>query len=552
MESLVGARYFSTMDLKSEIWQVKMSEESRQYTVFTVGSMGVYEFLRMPYGLCNALTMFQHLMQNCLGELNLQFTLIYLDDIIVYSRTQEDHLTCLQAVLDHFAHHGLKLKLSKCHFFKENITYLGHEISAKGMLPGQEGIQITNMGPPTTVTGIRKFIGAVGYFRHFIKNFSRIARPLDDLTSCENSKLKNQPVSLTPPALEAFETLKKKCMTVPVLAFTDLEKPFILETDASGIGLRAVLLQEQEDGKLHPVAYASRALHGSQKNYHSSQLEFLALKWAITEQFQEYLMYKPFTVRTDNNPLTYIMMTPNLDTMGHRWVNALAGFNFKIEYLKGTDSKVADVLSQVETSLDDATTKELLADCPNNVLKGAGYASSNENLEAWTKVQKQAINEVIERAKFQHIPHAETDNPMLITKHEEVEKENATLVAQLVVTRHIKHNLVGTDWKALQEADPILKHVLKWVHRNDGRTKVDKNPKNADRRTLEEYLKTVINPFNAKAYGKRQKDLIIQNDLLFIRDMPKNCMESALLFVVPVNKCQAALDLCHRDARHQG
>ena len=229
---------------------------------------------------------FQHLMQNCLRELNLQFTLIYLDNVIVYSRMQEDHLTCLQAVLDNFTHHGLKLKPSKCHFFKENITYLGHKFSAKGMLPGQEGIQkITNMEPPTTVTGIRKFVGVVGYFHRFIKNFSRIARPLDDLTSCENSKLKNHPVTLTPTALKAFETLKKKCMTVPVLAFVDLEKPFVLETDASGIGLGAVLLQKQEDGKLHPIAYASRALHGSQKNYHSSKLEFLALKWAITEQF---------------------------------------------------------------------------------------------------------------------------------------------------------------------------------------------------------------------------------------------------------------------------
>ena len=238
MESLVGARYFSTMDLKSRFWQLKMSKESRQYTRFTVGSMGMYEFLRMPYGLCNAPAMLQHLMQNSLRELNLQFALIYLDDVIIYSRMQEDHLTHLQAVLDHFTYHGLKLKPSKCHFFKENITYLGHKIFAKGMLPGQEGIQkIANMGTSTTVTGIRKFVGAVGYFHHFIKNFSHIARQLDDLTSCKNSKLKNHPVTLMPAALEAFETLKKKYMTVPVLAFADLEKPFVLETDASGLVL---------------------------------------------------------------------------------------------------------------------------------------------------------------------------------------------------------------------------------------------------------------------------------------------------------------------------
>ena len=151
MESLVGARYFSTVDLKSGFWQIKMAEESRQYTAFTVGSLGIYEFLRMPYGLCNMPATFQCLMQNCLGELNLQYALIYLDDVIVYSRTPEDHLKWLQAVLDRFALNGLKLKPSKCHFFKESLTYLGHEISAAGMLPGQEGIQkIAEMGYPKT------------------------------------------------------------------------------------------------------------------------------------------------------------------------------------------------------------------------------------------------------------------------------------------------------------------------------------------------------------------------------------------------------------------
>ena len=156
-------------------------------------------------------------------------------------------------------------------------------------------------------TGIRKFIGAVGYFRHFIKNFVRIAKPLNDLLGCGNSKLKNHPVSLTAAAEEAFHTLKKKCVTAPVLAFTYLKKPFLLETDASKYGLGAILQQVQEDGRYHPVAYASLALHGSKANYHSSKLEFL------TQQFKEYLMYQPFTIRTDNNPLMYVLTTPNLD-----------------------------------------------------------------------------------------------------------------------------------------------------------------------------------------------------------------------------------------------
>ena len=253
------------MDLKTGFWQVKVSEDSHQYTAFTFGSMGVYEFLRMPYSLCNAPAMFQCLMQNCLGELNLSFTMVYLDDVIVYSETPEDHLTWLQAIFDCFAHHGLKLKPSKCHFFK-------------GMLPGQKGIEeIAWMGPPMTYTGVRKFIRAVGYFHHFIKNFAPIAKPLNDLLGCGNSKLKNHPILLTAAAEESFYTC-----TAPVLAFADLKRPFLLETDASKYGLGAVLQQVQEDGKYHPVAYASSTLCGSEANYHSSKLEFLALKWALT------------------------------------------------------------------------------------------------------------------------------------------------------------------------------------------------------------------------------------------------------------------------------
>ena len=138
----------------------------------------------MPYSLCNVPAMFQCLMQNCLGELNLAFAMVYLDDVIVYSDTLEDHLIRLQAIFDHFAHHGLK-----CHFFKEEITYLGHEISAKGILPGQKGIEeIAWMGPPMTYTGVRKFIGAVGYFCHFIKNFAWIAKLLNDLLGCGNGR----------------------------------------------------------------------------------------------------------------------------------------------------------------------------------------------------------------------------------------------------------------------------------------------------------------------------------------------------------------------------
>ena len=361
MESMVGTRHFSCMDLKSGFWQVKMAEESRQYTAFTVGSMGIYEFLRMPYGLCNAPATFQCLMQNCLGELNLMYTLIYLDNMIVYSKTEEEHLVHLHAVLERFMEHGLKLKPSKCNFFHTEISYLGHEVSVAGMELGTEGLKgIAEIMPPTTYTQVRKFLGTMGYFCHFIKGYTKIAKPLNDLLQGENSKLKSHSLGLLPDTLAAFQELKMKCLTAPVLAFTDFKKPFLLETDTSIEGLGAVLSQEQDDGCYHPVAYASHGLKGDELKYHSSKLEFLALKWAMTEQFREYLQYQPFLIRTNNNPLTYVLMMPNLDTIGHRWVAAMAGYNFEIKYVRGSDNKVADVLSHVGGCLDEDAIKELL------------------------------------------------------------------------------------------------------------------------------------------------------------------------------------------------
>ena len=147
-------------------------------------------------------------------------------------------------------------------------------------------------------------------------------------------------------------------------------------------------------------------------------------------------------------------------------------------------------------------------------------------------------------------PHAEADNPALMRKHKEIEKQNAIHLANLVAMKHVKHNLMGTNWKALQEADPIISHVLKWKKMNESNRTKDKNHR--DRRTLEEYLLTVVNTFDAKAYGLCQKDLVYQNGLLYVKKTTTNTTDEVLLFIVPANKRQAALDLCHRDAGHQG
>ena len=207
-----------------------------------VSSLGIYEFLRMPFGLCNAPATFQHLMQNCLGELNLTYALIYLDNIIVFLDTEKEHVKRLVAVFEQFREHGLKLKPSKCHFFHKEINYLSHHVSAKGMRPRMDNAEgIAEMAPPKTAMGICWFLGTTRFYRRFIKGYAKIAQPLNDLISDENSKLKNQPVKITPEVMEAFHLLKMKCMMALVLAFADFKQPFQLEMDASKDGLGMVL-----------------------------------------------------------------------------------------------------------------------------------------------------------------------------------------------------------------------------------------------------------------------------------------------------------------------
>ena len=346
-----------------------------------------------------------------------------------------------------------------------------------------------------------------GFFWWFIKGYSKIAKPLNDLLEGEASKLKAEEVELPPDALKAFEELKLRCMTAPVLVITDFKKPFQLETDASKEGLGAVLLQETDDGQYHLVAFTSCELKGGEPKYHSSKLEFLALKWAVTEQFREYLQYQPFAIRMDNNPLTYILTTPNLDALGHRWVAALAGYNMKLEYLKGSNNKVADALSRVSTQkLDEETVTELL-NCTRN-----GSAT-----------------------------RAETVNIHMIEEGKRVDQEVIVRYTQIVKQHKNFQNLANQDWVRAQSKDPVIPQVIKWNQR----------PKN-DHRKLKEYLVGLTSDYEKSFYIARQKEFTLQDNLLYLQVTPPNSQDTAPVFVVPTGDRQAAIDGCHHSAGHQG
>ena len=250
--------------------------------------------------------------------------------------------------------------------FKSEINYLAHHVSQKGVLPSKKNLEsIAQCPPPDTYTKVKFFVGLVGHYRCFIKGFAKIAAPLYDLTSGDNKDKKSEHVDLSPEALEVFDHLKAACLQAPTLAFPDFNRPFLLETDASEKGLGVALSQKQADGWYHPITYASHVMNETEQRYHSNKQEFLTLKWAVMEQFHKYLSpygknRNEFVVRIDNNPLTYIFSSANLDAAGQRWVAHLASYNFSLEYQKGKDNTVANFLSWMNKRLPEEEVQEYL------------------------------------------------------------------------------------------------------------------------------------------------------------------------------------------------
>ena len=293
LDQLLGSTIFNTLDLKAGYWHVEMVEECKPYTAFTCGPLGFYEYETMPFGATNAPATFQRLIDNCLGDLNMNWCIVYLDDIIIFSQDAASHIERLEAVFRKLAKAGLKLKPSKCEFFKKRIKYLGHIVSEEGVSTDPKKVEaVLNWPVPKTVYDVRAFLGFVGYYRRFIKGFSKVALPLRKLLIGLESRgkkaAKHTPVDWGEEEQTAFDTLKSLCCKAPILAYSNYKLPFILHTDSSLEGLGAVLYQVL-NGVKRVIVYTSRSVNKTEMNYPVQKLEFLALKWAITDKFHDYL-----------------------------------------------------------------------------------------------------------------------------------------------------------------------------------------------------------------------------------------------------------------------
>lgn len=355
LDSLAGAKYYSVIDMKSGYYQIEIAEEHKPRTAFTVGPLGFWEHNRLPFGLCNAPATYQRIMEECFGELHLKICFIYLDDLIVFSDSFEQHLERLELILERLRKCGLKLSGKKCSFLQRKVKYIGHIVSENGIETDPEKTEkIRNWPTPTNPEEIRQFLGFAGYYRRFCKNFSQIAKPLSSLMPKVQKKAKGKKPLKTqektewkwgPEQNQAFETLKEMLTSPPVLAYPNYNDKFEIHIDASQKGLGAVLYQKQ-NGLDRVISYASRGLSKAEQHYPAHKLEFLGLKWAVCDKFCDYLHSGKFSVITDNNPLTYVLTSAKLDACGHRWLAALANFDFDISYRPGRKNCDADSLSR--------------------------------------------------------------------------------------------------------------------------------------------------------------------------------------------------------------
>ena len=322
---------------------MEVDEADRAKTAF-VSRRGLFEFKTMPFGLCNAPATFERLMETVLAGLNWQICLIYLDDIIIVGKTFDDMIRNLDEVLQKLHDAGLKLKPRKCQLFAKRVDFLGHVISGEGIQTDPKKTQAVREWPrPESLHEVRSFLGFCSYYRRFIPKFAEISKPLHKLTE------KNQKFLWTKECNDAFETLKEKMVSSPILAHPDFTKPFILDTDASDQAIGAVLSQRIE-GKEHVIAYASRTLTKSERRYCVTRKKLLAVI-NFVKYFRHYLYGRAFTVRTDHGSLRWLMKFKNPEGQIARWLETLSSYEFKIDHRPGRVHRNADGLTDRSKSI---------------------------------------------------------------------------------------------------------------------------------------------------------------------------------------------------------
>src|SRR5258705_6394172 len=345
LEAVAGSKYLTSWDLTSGYWQVEIAPEDRPKTAFASSSGGLYEFNVLPFGLVNAQSTFQRVMEQILSGFTWAICLIYLDDILIFSPDFPEHLHRLQAVFDRLRSANLKIKPSKCQFVKNETRYLGHIISSEGLHPDPAKISaITKYPRPHTTKETRSFLGMASYYRRFVPHFSEIALPLHELTH------KNTPFQWTDRQQSAFESLKNALCTAPKMAFPRFDLPFRITSDASATGMGNVLSQIH-DGTERVICFHSKLFTLTERQYSTTERECLGVIHA-TRVFRPYLYGQSCEIHTDHNPLRWLRSMREPKGKFARWILQLEELSPSIHFVPGTELPHADALSRAAQSGD--------------------------------------------------------------------------------------------------------------------------------------------------------------------------------------------------------
>lgn len=345
LDKLRNAQYLSSLDIKSAYWQVPVSKESREYTAFTIPNRGLFQFKVLPFGLSNSPATWQRLIDKVIGSDLEKYCLVYLDDIIVVTESFESHLKILEEVFKRLLTAGLTLSKEKCQFCRESLKYLGYVVDRQGLHVDPEKVSaILNLPTPRNVKQVRQVIGTISWYRKFVPNFSKVIAPLCSLLR------KNTPFLWTSNCDRAFREIKQCLVSAPILSCPDFSKPFSVQTDASGHGIGAVLSQQHEDGE-HVICYISRSLSRCEKNYSTTELECLAVLWAV-EKLKCYLEGYRFFVISDHASLKWLDNLKDPTGRLARWAVRLQQFDYEVIHRKGKDHIVPDLLSRAVPNID--------------------------------------------------------------------------------------------------------------------------------------------------------------------------------------------------------
>lgn len=374
LDKIGKCQYFSVIDLVSGFHQIEMHPRDIEKTAFNVEN-GHYEYVRMPFGLKNAPSTFQRVMDNILKGLQNKICFVYMDDIVIFSTSLQEHIDNLKLVFERLREANFKIQLDKCEFLRKEVKFLGHVITSEGIKPNQKKIEAIQKFPiPKTPKEIKSFLGLLGYYRRFIKDFAKITKPF---TQCLK---KGEKIVHDQKFIETFNMCKNILTNDPILQYPDFTKPFNLTTDASNFALGAVLSQGPI-GKDLPIAYASRTLNPAECNYSTIEKELLGIVWA-TKYFRPYLFGRRFTIITDHMPLRWLFSLKDPNSRLVRWRLKLEEYDYEIVYKKGKLNTNADALSRIQ--LNTLETESVIAevgDLEEDILNLLNDTQSNITIE---------------------------------------------------------------------------------------------------------------------------------------------------------------------------